>query len=401
MPKALFFNIPAHGHINPSLPLVATLVQRGHEIIYFTTENYRQRIEATGATVRIYTGVEDDYFGVRGLDGSIPQKAALALVTTTKTILPELLEAVDQAKPDYILYDCMCPWGYFVAQIMRLPAVSSASLMPLAPRLMLNLRNLLMFLPLLAKGFRAGNEATRLSAELGRQYNVKPLTIMNILNAPGDLTISYSSAAYVPLADALPSNVKFVGWTMSDNKSDEPFIHDSQRPLIYISLGTVSNENAAFFQTCIAALTDTPYDVLITTGGRLAPDAFGALPANITIKAWVPQAQVLQQAALFITHGGLNSIHDGLYCGLPLLLVPQQMEQTFNARRVVELGAGVMLQHNALSVSTLRASVKQLLSDDRYQAQAQRIGETLRSTGGMVRAATLIDELIQANQSDR
>jgi MGT family glycosyltransferase len=396
MPKALFFSVPAHGHINPSLPLVAELVRCGHEIIYFTTENYRQRIEATGAAVRVYGGIEDDYFEVRGLDGSIPQKAALALLTTTKTILPALLEAVNQVKPDYILYDCMCPWGYFVAQIMGLPAVSSASLIPLSPRIILNWRILRLLMPMLAKGFRAGNEANRLSTELGRQYNVKPLTMMNILNAPGDLVISYSSAAYVPLTHTLPDNVKFVGWTMLENNSDEHFVHDSERPLIYVSLGTVINENKGFYELCITALDDMPYDVLITTGGRFAPDDFGVLPDNITIKAWVPQAQVLQQAALFITHGGLNSIHEGLYCDLPLLVVPQQTEQTFNALRMVELGAGLMLQQDAVTVNAIRESVNDLLSVDHYKAQARHIGETLRSAGGMARAAAMIDELIQA-----
>jgi MGT family glycosyltransferase len=396
MPKALFFNVPAHGHINPSLPLVTALTRRGHEIIYFATENYRQRIEATGATVRIYDGIEDNYFDVRGLNGTIPQKAALELLKTTKTILPALLEAVNELKPAYILYDCMCPWGYFVAQIMGLPAVSSASLMPLSPRVMLNWRVLRLFLPMLPKGFRAGNEASRLSRELGKQYQVKPLNMMTILNAPGDLIISYSSPAYVPLAHRLPDNVKLIGWTMPENNVDEPFTHNSERPLIYISLGTVSNENAAFFQTCISALTDTAYDVLISTGGRFSPEQFGTLPENITIKAWVPQAQVLQQAALFITHGGLNSIHDGLYCGVPLLVVPQQTEQTLNGMRVVELGAGSMLRQNALTASTLRDSVNQLLSDDCYKAQAKRIGETLRSAGGMTKAVDEIEKMMQA-----
>ena len=51
MPKALVFSVPAHGHINPSLPLVKELVGRGHEITYFTTEDYRPRVEATGGTV--------------------------------------------------------------------------------------------------------------------------------------------------------------------------------------------------------------------------------------------------------------------------------------------------------------------------------------------------------------
>jgi UDP:flavonoid glycosyltransferase YjiC (YdhE family) len=65
------------------------------------------------------------------------------------------------------------------------------------------------------------------------------------------------------------------------------------------------------------------------------------LPENIMVKQWVSQEQVIRQADLFINHGGVNSIHDGLYCGVPHLLIPQQAEQTFNAMQVVKSGAGV------------------------------------------------------------
>ncbi|MGB8455342.1 MAG: hypothetical protein WCD89_23800 [Anaerocolumna sp.] len=44
-----FFNIPAHGHINPTLPIVNELVKRGETIIYYSTEAFREKIEKTGA----------------------------------------------------------------------------------------------------------------------------------------------------------------------------------------------------------------------------------------------------------------------------------------------------------------------------------------------------------------
>ena len=151
---------------------------------------------------------------------------------------------------------------------------------------------------------------------------------MNVLNAPGDLSISYSSSAFIPFADSLEDHFRLVGWTLPDTSADEPFHHDTERTLIYISLGTVSNANLGFFKTCIKGLADTSYDVVISTGNSFDPAHFGTLPDNITVKSWVPQSQVIEQADLFITHGGLNSVHDGLYCGVPLLAVPQQTEQT-------------------------------------------------------------------------
>src|SRR5512143_286890 len=129
MPKALFLNVPGHGHVNPSLPLITELVRRGHTITYFITERYRARVEAAGATVRLYTAIGDDYFEARGLSGRVPRKVAYELITTAGEILPELVAFARAAQPDYILFDTMCSWGVLLARILRLPAVASLSLM--------------------------------------------------------------------------------------------------------------------------------------------------------------------------------------------------------------------------------------------------------------------------------
>jgi UDP:flavonoid glycosyltransferase YjiC (YdhE family) len=52
--KAIFYNTPLHGHINPSLPLAAELVSRGEQVIYYSTSEFRTKIEATGAEYRAY-----------------------------------------------------------------------------------------------------------------------------------------------------------------------------------------------------------------------------------------------------------------------------------------------------------------------------------------------------------
>ena len=60
--KIVAFNVPATGHVDPSLPLVAELVRRGHQVSYFLTEKYRPQVEATGATYLETPGIPEDYF---------------------------------------------------------------------------------------------------------------------------------------------------------------------------------------------------------------------------------------------------------------------------------------------------------------------------------------------------
>jgi MGT family glycosyltransferase len=398
MPKALFFNVPAHGHVNPSLPLVAELVRRGHQITYFLTESYRAKVEATGAVFQPYTSIHDDYFDAPGLDGSRPQKAAHHLITTAAEILPELIEMTREAQPDYILFDGMCPWGQILPRIVGLPAVASLSLMAMgSPRSMMNLKTLRVIVPILMHDFDKGLQANQAARALGEKYHIAPLSATSIMNGLGDLSISYTSDYFQPYASTVSESVRFVGRIMDEKSAGDSFSFErvQDRPLIYVSLGSLINENEAFFRECIAAFRGSDYFVLMSTGNGVRPEVFGALPENITIHSWVPQIEVLKRAALFITHAGLGSVHDGLYFGVPLLLVPQQGEQTLIAQRVVELGAGLMLKKAQVNAESVRSNATRLLSDSRFKNEAVRIGETFRAAGGVARAADEIEALLR------
>jgi UDP:flavonoid glycosyltransferase YjiC (YdhE family) len=52
MSKVLFFCIPAHGHVNPTLPLVEKLVENGEQVVYYCADEFRAKIEQTGAEFR-------------------------------------------------------------------------------------------------------------------------------------------------------------------------------------------------------------------------------------------------------------------------------------------------------------------------------------------------------------
>ena len=166
-------------------------------------------------------------------------------------------------------------------------------------------------------------------------------------------------------------------------------------PLIYATLGTLNNKDAAVFSTLIEAFTGSEANVLISTGKHFAADSFGTLPANIAVRPWVNQPEILRQAALFVSHGGLNSVHDSLYRGVPMLVVPQQAEQTLNGLRVAELGAGLLLKPGQFNADSVRSRAAQIMGDARFKTAAQRMGDTLRAAGGAVKAADEVEALLQ------
>src|SRR5256712_12439822 len=102
--RIVFLGVPAQGHTNPTLPVVAELVRRGDEVIYYSTASFREAIERSGATFRPYAGFEayDD----RPMGENAFRLAATVLLAS-KIALPPLLEELRPGRPDLIIHDSM------------------------------------------------------------------------------------------------------------------------------------------------------------------------------------------------------------------------------------------------------------------------------------------------------
>lgn len=390
----IFFNVPTSGHVNPTLPLTRELVRRGVPVIYYLTEGYRQKIEGTGAEFRPYPATVDDHL-FDGLDGSNPPETARRLVTTTYALLPWLKTLLEQEQPALVLYDSMCPWGWISAEAAHLPHVSSMSLLLFTPAMLIRSGMLPDLLLVAARGWRLAREYQRTANQITREYGVKVPDFATFLNMRGTITLSYTSALFQPAAASFGTGIKYVGPQLEARPDAPAFPFDqlSGQPLIYLSFGTVINRNVAFYRAAMNAFSDAPYQVVMSIGQHTPIGELGGLPANFIVRPSVPQLDVLQRASAFITHAGMNSVHEGLYYNVPLILAPQQQEQTFVANRAADLGVGVRIdQHDAV---TLRRAVDKVLNTPSYRERAQVLGESLRAAGGVTRAADEVEALMK------
>ena len=72
-------------------------------------------------------------------------------------------------------------------------------------------------------------------------------------------------------------------------------------------------------------------------------------PENFIIAPYVPQLEVLEQADVFVTHGGMNSVNEGIHYQVPLVVIPHDKDQPMVARRLTELDAGYTVQKDEVS----------------------------------------------------
>jgi UDP:flavonoid glycosyltransferase YjiC (YdhE family) len=50
----VFVEMPAYGHVNPTLPLVRELARRGEHVVYYDADEFQAQVERAGATFRAY-----------------------------------------------------------------------------------------------------------------------------------------------------------------------------------------------------------------------------------------------------------------------------------------------------------------------------------------------------------
>ena len=167
---------------------------------------------------------------------------------------------------------------------------------------------------------------------------------------------------------------------------------ERERPLVYVSLGTVLNRNQGFYRACIDALREVPCDAVLSVGPDTDVSALGPLPENIRVYPRVNQMEVLSRADAFVTHCGMNSVMESLYMGVPMVLFPQHAEERAVANRAAELGAGILLRHGR--EKEIRAAVTKLLGEPAYTECAQALSQDMRCCGGAEQAADFIEQVI-------
>ncbi|MDL1898545.1 hypothetical protein FBQ82_20050 [Anaerolineae bacterium CFX7] len=398
MATICFFNVPATGHVNPTLPLVRALVERGDRVVYFDTPEFENKVTATGAEFR---ALALSYDFVPRQDTLAPFKAMGLIMEQAQRVLPYCYEQARALKPALILYDTMCPWGSHVAQWLELPAVTFCSILYIGmqnflawPRRTKLTRAMLTHPFYVARGL--AHYQWR-AAQVWRRHRVRSPWFLDFFVNPGALTLITTSRYFQIGGERFGDKFQFIGPLIAPRADAPPVDLDwlTAKPLVYISLGTLFNDRADFFRLCVDAFRDAPYHVLIALGNRVRVQELGALPAHIRAEPYVLQLQVLPHAAVFITHAGMNSVSEAAWFGTPMTLAPQGGDQDFIAHRVAALGAGVPIDSHRITAAELRARTEQTMQDARYRAGSQKIGATFRAAGGVPRALAALDAFMQ------
>jgi MGT family glycosyltransferase len=380
MSKVLFLSMPAHGNVNPTLGLVSELVKQGEEVIYFCSDAFKQKIEATGAIFKSYNEDLDIFKSHQSFE---PMHRA---IKSAPGIIKDILEQTEGEKFDYIIHSAAFPFTKVIAKVLNLPTVSSLAIFA-------GLREFL------EEGdgpgfddFRGGAELMqtyrKVTEVIDQTYAVRlPESLMNLIFNKGEINLVYTSKYFAPDPEFFDESYKFVGPPIYTRKEDLDFPFDKlvDKKVIYISLGTVfSNYSANIYKLFFEAFADL--DAVIVMAAYNVDLSRFEIPDNFIVRNYVPQCELLKYTDAAITHAGMNSISDLVSNYIPFVAIPLGADQPILAKRVEELGAAISLDVNNLNSQLLRSSIEQVLADSSYLENIKIIAESFEQAGGYPKA---------------
>lgn len=373
--KILFINLPYYGHFFPTIGLVKELIKLGCEVTYLMPFDWEERVTESGAQ---FSGYDN-------------HKKLSEQIKNAYTAAEKIIK-------DYelVVYEQFFFLGKHLAEKYEKPVVRIFTAPVTNDKLMQEYISAGGALGVFKNKWIARSWTRKITKDIPMKTDN---WLDEIIHNPPKLNLVYTLREYQPYAEEFPDEqYKFLGASVYERKEQVLDFTKGDRPLIYISLGTVVKGALSFFQNCIEAFQDEQVEVIISTGQQFRLQKLKAIPKNIHVYKSVSQIEVLKQADVFVTHGGMNSISEALVQGVPMVVIPFMSDQPVNARRIEELGLGKKLGYRLVDKDILKKTVLSVLSDGHIMSNISKMQRLINEAPGNRGGAGMIVEYYKSGR---
>jgi MGT family glycosyltransferase len=429
MARILIATTSLMGHIVPILPLARELVQRGHDVRWYSGEGYRQRIESTGARhigptyardvslspIHEQFPERDRSTGIHSLLFDIEHIFAAEAVGQTM----DLQEIVRQEPADLMFAD-----SAFLAHrwVHELGGPPWATLNPFTVNL--SGRDTPPFgLGSPPAATQVGRFRVAAQQQIGQRLLYRRTTryvdrLRQRIGLPptGEVFWDRALSPYLYMQGSipgleyprhdLPPQFHFIGPTLSvgatpDFEPPEWWGElESGRPVILVTQGTLSTNPDQLLRPAINALGDIDALVIVTTGGTPIEEVTRgqSIPTNVRVESFVPFDQLLPHVDLMVTNGGYNGVQQALAHGIPLIVAGATEDKLEVNARVHWTGVGIDLMTQTPRPEEIELAARQILDSPDYRVRAEELSREFREMDGIETGANLIETLLRTDR---
>lgn len=365
--KILFINLPYYGHVVPTIGLVRELIKQGCEVTYLMPFDWKEKISESGATFHGY----DNH---RQLSEQIKNAYSVA-----ERIIDKF---------DLVVYEQFFFLGKHLAEKYGKPVARIFTAPVTNDKLMKEF--------IVAKGplsiFRYKWIARAFTKDIAPNIPMKTDNWLDeIIYNPPQLNLVYTLREYQPYEEEFSAEqYKFLGPSIYDRKEEDFDYVKGAKPLVYISLGTIIKGATSFFQNCMEAFRNEDVELIISVGQQFNIKRLKNIPPNVHVYKSVPQLKVLEMADVFVTHGGMNSVSEALFYGVPMVVIPFVSDQPVNARGVEKLGVGKAFAYSRVGKNSVKEIVMSVLQNEDIKKNIEKVQEFINKAPGNVGGAELL-----------
>ena len=409
------------GHLNPLINLGRELTKRGHRVTFFERPKIRERVEQAGLGF-LPICADGSLRALRPPESRAGLRAELAMLRFNLQRVKQEVERYLRETPAVLrcagvhalIVNEIALTGPTIAELLRLPYFIVSTSVPhncgwsaypwySGYRLMRSPASILERALLEVSAVRVGGpirnalDRYRMSAGLG------PISTMQ-KSYPALAQITQLPRCLDFPEARLPENCHYTGPFVGGGGRpflEFPWERLDGRPIAYVSMGTTRNAQGQILRQVAEACKGLDLQLVISLGGRFTPEQFVELPGTPLVVPFAPQLELLRHARIVITHGGPNTVFEGLMEGKPMVVIPLAHDQPAIAARVARAGAARVLPVMRLSTRRIRAAVMAVLADPAYHLAALALQKQIRATRGAEKAAEIVEEALRQHTDPR
>jgi UDP:flavonoid glycosyltransferase YjiC (YdhE family) len=424
---AVLTSAPFFGHLGPLIVQGDALCDRGWRVTVASLEDARPYLRDHPRLEFASLGRADlSLAEIDALRDSITREPSFSrsMLTIVKTLGRGWAEAYDATRavlernrPDVVVADLSSTAAISAAETVGMTcvvnnpdllAVLPEGLLPPAPGvpLLLSGKSIRSIGPIDRRLYRLQRRVGAVLADLvvGRSLNTarrtRGLPRVDFQRWLADTTILVNSAFGLEYPRALPPNVHMVGPLLADAHQALPpdyaaWLADGP-PVAYVNLGTIARPWPALLHRMAAAFRTDAFRTLWVVPSDLQPLLPVDLPATVRVERWVPsQLGVLAHPNVraFVSHCGVNSVHESIWGGTPVVGMPLFAAQGDMALRVQDAGVGSRVDKHRFTAKELRARIVEACTNNAVRANIAAVRQTFVSAGGARRVVELIEQI--------